>query len=140
MKRVTNQAIVATLGIGLAGSALAYPRGDSYFDFARVQRVDRIVADVDQPPTRRETVAPETAVIDGRQTLVRSDVVERDGYTTTDVQRVCRTYTQHAQARQVVGYDVVYNYRGESFHDRLDHDPGRTVRVHVDHGYVDLAE
>ena len=158
MKRIT-QAIVATVGIGLAGTALAYPRSDSYFDFARVQRVDRIVANVDQAPTtreecwnqprteyrpgaeyRRETVVPETAVIDGRQTVVRTDVVERDGYTTTDYQRVCRTYTQQAKATQVVGYDVVYNYRGESFHDRLDHDPGRTVRVHVDHGYVDLAE
>jgi len=53
MKRVTN-AIVAILGIGLAGSAFAYSRGDSYFDFARVQRVDRIVATVDQPPTTRE--------------------------------------------------------------------------------------
>ena len=158
MKRVTK-AIVATLGIGLAGSAFAYSRADSYFDFARVQRVDRIVANVDQPGAtreecwneprtqyhpgnayRRETVVPETAVIDGRQTLVRSDVVEHDGYTTTDYQRVCRTYTQQAQVRQVVGYDVVYNYRGQSYHDRLDHDPGRTVRVHVDQGYIDLAE
>ena len=158
MKCFTH-AIVAALGIGLAGSAFAYSRSDAYFDFARVQRVDRVVASVDQPPItreqcwneprtefhpgaeyRRETVVPETAVIDGRQTLVRSEVVEHDGYATTDYQRVCRTYTQQAQARQVVGYDVVYNYRGEYFHDRLDHDPGRTVRVHVDHGYVDLAE
>ena len=152
MKRVT-QAIVATLGLGLAGSSFAYPRVDSYFDFARVQRVDRIVANIDQAPTtreecwneprteyRRETVVPETAVIDGRQTLVRNDVIEHDGYVTTDYQRVCRTYTQQARAREVVGYDVVYNYRGQYFHDRLDHDPGRTVRVHVDHGYVDLAE
>jgi len=46
MKRVT-QAIVATLAVGLAGSAFAYTRADSFFDFARVQRVDRIVATVD---------------------------------------------------------------------------------------------
>ena len=153
MKRVT-QAIVATLGFGLAGSAFAYYSGDSYFDYARVQRVDRIVATVDQPPTtreecwneprteyhRRDTVVPETAFIDGRQTVVRSDVVEHDGYTTTDYQRVCRTRTQQAMAKQIVGYDVVYNYRGELFHDRLDHDPGRTVRVHVDHGDVSLVD
>ena len=25
---------------------------------------------------------------------------------------------------QVVGYDVVYNYRNEDFHDRMNHDPG----------------
>jgi uncharacterized protein YcfJ len=158
MKRVTH-AIVAVLGLGLAGSAFAYSRNDSFFDFARVQRVDRIVAAVARPVTtreecwneprteyhpgaeyRRETVVPETAVVDGRQTLVRSDVIEHDGYTTTDYRRVCRTRTQQAQANEVVGYDVVYNYRGEYFHDRLDHDPGRTVRVHVDNGYVELAE
>lgn len=158
MKGVVH-AIVATLGFGLAGPAFAYYSGDSYFDYARVQRVDRIVATVDQPVTtheecwneprteyhpgaeyRRETVVPETAIVDGRQTVVRSDVIEHDGYTTTDYQRVCRTRTQRAQAKQVVGYDVVYNYRGEYFHDRLDHDPGRTVRVHVDHGYVNLVD
>ncbi len=159
MKRVT-QAIVAALGLGLAGSAFAFFRDGSYFDYAHVDRVDRILATVDQPLTtreecwneprteyhpgaevRRETVVPETAVIDGRQTLVRSDVIEHDdGYTTTDYQRVCRTHTEQAQTRQVVGYDVVYNYHGELFHDRIDHDPGRSVRVHVDHGYVELAE
>jgi uncharacterized protein YcfJ len=159
MKRVT-QAIVATLGLGLAGSAsAAYYRGDSYFDYAHVDRVDRLIATVDETPAtreecwneprtefhpgadyRRETVVPETAVVDGGQTLERTDVIERGGYTTTDYQRVCRTRTEQAQSKQVIGYDVVYNYRGQLFHDRLDHDPGASVRVHVDQGYVSLAE
>jgi hypothetical protein len=157
MKRV-SQAIVAALGISLAGSAFAYFRDGSYFDFARVQRVDRIVAMADEPRTkeecwnqprteyhpgadyRRETVIP-TEDEDGiAQTVVRDDVVERGGYTTTDYERVCQTRTEHAESQQVIGFDVVYSYRGQDYHERLDHDPGRSVRVHVDHGYVELAE
>ena len=159
MKRVT-QAIVASFGITLAGSALAaFHRDDSYFDFARVDRVDRILATVDQPTTqqecwneprseyhpgsdyRRETVVPsETAIIDGNQAVVRSDVVESGGYTTTDYQRICRTHVARIPAQQVIGYDVVYTYHGEDYHDQLDHDPGTSVRVHVENGYVQVAE
>ena len=53
MKRIT-QAIVAALGISLAGSAFAYFRDGTYFDFARVDRVDRLLATADQPQTRKE--------------------------------------------------------------------------------------
>lgn len=157
MKRVT-QAIVAALGISMAGSAFAYSRG-TYFDYARVDRVDRVVADVDRPQTReecwdeprteyhpgadyrRDTVVPSYDE-DGNpgEAVIRSDVVEHGGYTTTDYQHVCRTRTEHLPERQVVAYDVVYTYRGQDYHDRLDHDPGRSIRVHVDHGYVESAE
>jgi hypothetical protein len=158
MKRIT-QAIVAALGISLAGSAFAYFRDGTYFDFARVDRVDRLLATSDQPQTRkecwnqpreeyhpgadyrRETVAP---IVDedgnSGQTVVRSDVVETGGYTMTRNERICETRTAHVQSQQVVGYDVVYTYRGQDYHERMDHDPGRSVRVHVDHGYVELAE
>jgi len=166
MKRV-SQAIVAALGLSVAGSAFAYFRDGSYFDYARVQRVDRLLATTEVPRTRqecwneprseyhpgadyrRETIVPsdDADVIDengiddaGFADVERADVVEHDGYATTTSQRVCQTRTEQAEAREVVGYDVVYRYRGEDYHERLDHDPGRSVRVRVDHGYVEVAE
>jgi len=158
MKRICK-VVVAALGVSLAGSAFAFYRDGSYFDFARVDRVDRLLAMTDQPQTRREcwdqprteyhpgadyrrnTVEP-TYDEDGNpgQTVVRTDVVETGGYATTRNERVCQTRTASIETQQVVGYDVVYSYRGQDFHERMDHDPGRSVRVHVDHGYVELAE
>jgi hypothetical protein len=160
MKRISiGKAIVAALGISLAGSAFAYYRDGSYFDFAHVDRVDRLLATTDQPQAstqcwdqprteyhpgadyRRDTVEPAIDE-DGKPTQVvtHSDVVESGGYSTTRNQRVCQTRTAHVETQQVVGYDVVYSYRGQDYHERMDHDPGRSVRVHVDHGYVELAE
>ena len=162
MKRIL-QAIAAAFGISLAGAAFAFVPvfvGASYYDYARVARVDRVVAMVDQPRTsqecwdqprsqyhpgadyRRNIIAP-TYDADGRvigDEVVRSDVVESGGYTTTDMQQVCQNRTAHREAPQVIGYDVVYRYHGQDYHDRIDHDPGRSVRVHVDNGYVELAE
>jgi uncharacterized protein YcfJ len=159
MKRVT-QAIVAALGLALTGSALAYDRNDgSYFDYARVDRVDRVVSAVNQPITRqecwnephqeyhpgaayrRDEVAPTIITTsNGDETVVRTEVVEKGGYYTQGYEQKCRTRTDYDQAQQVVGYDVVYSYRGQGYHDRMSHDPGTSVRVHVDHGYVELAE
>jgi len=162
MKRI-QQAIAAAFGISLAGAAFAYVPvfvGGNYYDYARVARVDRVVAMVDQPQSsqqcwdqprtqyhpgeqyRRNVIAP-TYDEDGRVTgdqVVSSDVVQGGGYTTTEPQRVCQTRTAHLQSPQVVGYDVVYTYRGQDYVDRIDHDPGRSVRVHVENGYVELAE
>lgn len=158
MKRIT-QVIVTALGISLAGSAFAYYRDGSYFDFARVDRVDRLLAITDQPQARKECWdQPRTEYHPGadyrrnivepiydedgspQQTAVRTDVVETGGYTTTSNERVCQTRTASIETQQVVGYDVVYSYRGQDYHERMDHDPGRSVRVHIDHGYVELAE
>ena len=166
MKRV-SRAIVAALGLSVAGSAFAYLGDGSYFDYARVQRVDRLLVSADVPRARqecwdeprseyhpgadyrREIIEPsdDADVIDengigdaGFADVDGADVVEHDGYSTTTSRRVCQTRTEQAEARQVVGYDVVYRYRGEDYHERLDHDPGRSVRVHVDHGYVEVAE
>jgi len=157
MKHV-SQAVVAALGMAVAGSAFAY-REASYYDFARVDRVDRIVEVGDQPQMRREcwdqprteyhpganyqreTVVPSEDE-DGNPatTVIRDDVVESGGYNTVSHERVCQTRTASVPAQQVLGYDVVYTYRGQDYHDRLDHDPGRSVRVHVDNGYVEVAE
>lgn len=159
MKSVT-QAIVATLGLSLAGSALAYEREtDSYFDYAHVDSVDRVVTVVDQPTTRqecwneprqeyhpgadyrRENIGPTViTTANGDQTVVHDQVVESGGYYTQGYEQKCRTSTDYAQSQRVVGYDVVYTYRGEDYHDRLNHDPGTSVRVRIDHGYVAVAE
>jgi len=34
----------------------------------------------------------------------------------------------------------VFRYRGQDFHERMSHDPGSRVRVHVDNGYVEVVE
>ena len=158
MKRSTTQAIIAALGLGVAGSALAYPRDASYYDFARVARVDRLLATSEEPRTqrecwtqprteyhpgadyRRETVEPGYDEDGNPAQVVRSDVVENGGYSTVENERVCQTRTASVESRQVLGYDVVYSYRGQDYHERMDHDPGRSVRIRVDHGFVETAE
>jgi hypothetical protein len=158
MKRTTTQAIIAALGISVAGSALAFTRDASYYDFARVDRVDRLLATSEAPRTqrecwtqpraeyhpgadyRRETIEPAYDDESNGTTVVRSDVVENGGYSTIENERVCQTRTASVESRQVLGYDVVYRYRGQDYHERMDHDPGRSVRVRVDHGYVEAVE
>jgi uncharacterized protein YcfJ len=54
-----------------------------------------------------------------------NDVVEHQAY-----QRRCQTRTAYGP-RHVVGYDVTYRYRGQVYRTRMDHDPGRRMRVHV---------
>lgn len=44
--------------------------------------------------------------------------------------RRCGMRTLRA-GRRVVAYAVTYRYHGRYFHTRMDHDPGRRVRVHV---------
>jgi uncharacterized protein YcfJ len=163
MKRLT-QAIVATLGLSVAGYALAYHGvdsrdADSYFDYAHVERIDRVVNTVSQPTTRQEcwseprqeyhpnaayrrdeTGPTVVAASNGEQTVIRGEVTESGGYYVQGYEQKCRSQTDYDQTQRVVGYDVVYNYRGEDYHDRMSHDPGASVRVHVDHGYVELAE
>ncbi|KGI76983.1 glycine zipper 2TM domain-containing protein [Oleiagrimonas soli] len=43
----------------------------------------------------------------------------------------CRTRSVYAGDR-VIGYDVTYRYRGDVYRTRMDHDPGRRLRVRVD--------
>jgi uncharacterized protein YcfJ len=44
----------------------------------------------------------------------------------------CRTVTDNST--DVIGYDVRYEYRGQQFNTRLDHDPGRWLAVGQDIG------
>lgn len=163
MKPVTKS-IVATLGMVLFGTACAsdryvrYDSGDSYFDYARVERIDRVVSTASEPVTRRECwneprteyrpsatyrreeLSPTIATSFEGTPVVRSEVVERGGYYVQTDERQCRSRTDYDTTRRVIGYDVVYNYRGEDYHERMSHDPGERVRVRVENGYVDVAE
>ncbi|TLY50815.1 MAG: hypothetical protein E6K53_09280 [Gammaproteobacteria bacterium] len=166
MKHLTRT-IVATLGMTLAGSACALDRytyvterdDGAYFDYAHVARVDRVVGVMQEPRTREECwnephreYHPSTTyrreelpasivtTVDGRDTLVRSQVVENGGYYTTGYEEKCRTLTDYDPQQRTISYDVVYTYHGQDYHDRMSHDPGTQVRIRVDHGYVELAE
>lgn len=55
----------------------------------------------------------------------RGETVEHQGY-----QRRCRTETGYGPER-VIGYDVNYRYRGRTYHTRMNHQPGRRMRVRV---------
>jgi uncharacterized protein YcfJ len=145
MKRI-SQTLAVALGLALAGSAFARLEQDPYYyDYARVVRVDRIVAEQTQPVTHEECwqesveqpdrVVEQTRVSDDG--VVHKDVirVDRPAY-----QQKCRQTTAYNQIPQTVGYDVVYNYRNEDFHDRMNYDPGAKVRVRVQSGYVQVVD
>ena len=164
MKRVT-QAVIAALGLAVAGSALArydddevrMRMRDSFFDYARVINVDRIVEQDNQPVTREECwkephedyhpgttyrrEIQETTPSGYNSTAVRTEVVDRGGYYTRRYEDKCETRTEYQPGPQrTVAYDVVYRYDGQDYHERMNHDPGSRVRVHVDDGYVEIAE
>lgn len=154
-----SHAVIAALGLGVAASAAAYDYDrSSYFDYAHVERVDRIVNVESQPVNRqecwqeprdeyhpgvqyqREELSPSVEIsANGRET-VHSEVVERGGYVTRRLEEKCVSHMDYDQSPRTVAYDVVYAYRGQEFHDRMNHDPGTSVRVRVDHGYVEVAE
>ena len=68
-------------------------------------------------------------------------MVDRGGYYTRSYEDKCQTHTEYRPGPQhTVAYDVVYRYDGQEYHDRMSHDPGSRVRVHVDNGYVAIAE
>jgi len=164
MNRVT-QTIIATLGLAVGFSAFArYDEDalrvrtrDSFYDYARVVNVDRIIAQQDQPVTREECwkeprddyhpgttyrrEIQETMPSGDNSTAVRTEVVDRGGYYTRHYENKCETKTEYQPgAQRTVAYDVVFRYDGQDFHERMSRDPGSRVRVHVDDGYVEIAE
>ena len=164
MKRVT-QAVIAALGLTVGVSAFArYDEDDvrmrvrdSFYDYARVTNVDRIVAQDSKPVTREDCwkephddyhpgttyrrEIQESVPGNYNDTAVRTEVVDRGGYYTRHYEDKCETRTEYQSGPQrTVAYDVVYRYDGQDYHDRMSHDPGSRVRVHVDNGYVAIAE
>jgi uncharacterized protein YcfJ len=145
MKRI-SQTLVAALGLTLAGSAFArYEQNPYYYDYARVVRVDRIIAPETQPVTHEECWQES---VEQPERIVERTHVNDDGVVRKDVLRVdrpayqqkCRQTTAYNETPQVVGYDVIYNYRNEDFHDRMSHDPGSQVRVRVQNDYVQVVD
>jgi uncharacterized protein YcfJ len=66
------------------------------------------------------------------------DRVYHSGGYATAYERRCETRTDYTRSNAVVGYDVTYRYRGDTFHTRLDHHPGNRLRVRID-GYRDVT-
>jgi uncharacterized protein YcfJ len=157
--RHVKLAAVAFLGMVAAGPALARYE-QSYFDYAHVLSVDRVATQIGNGSnvTRQECwqepveqhqpgmvyhrelppVVEHTA--DGaRVVTTRTEDVENAPTTTRSYEERCRENVEFRQP-QTFAFDVVYRYRGQDYHDRIGHDPGSSVRVHVDNGYVEIAE
>lgn len=99
-----GSAIIGAIAGGLLGSTVG--KGDGRVAAAAVgAATGAVVGDRwNRPETRYESVPRE---------------VER-----------CRTRYEHREV--VVGYDVRYRFRGREYSTRLDHDPGKWVRLDVD--------
>ena len=152
----THRIAVAVLGALVTGSAFAR-YADSYFDYAQVLSVKPIVASESSRPVTREEcwsepvenfhpgmtaerqLPPEVDETTGAVTT-RTVSIKKDGYYTRDEDERCRTRTDVQQQQSVVAFDVVYSYHNQAYHDRIAHDPGARLRVHVDDGYVEVAE
>jgi len=159
MKRV-NQAIVAALGLAVTGVAFArfdsdrYP--NSYFDYARVISVDRIVQPGSTQPVTRQQCRNEPSdeyhpgrtyqqtdppqVMANGDRVTRTETVDTGGYYTHTLKERCDSTTDYVSTPQTVAFNVVYRYDGQDYQDQLNFDPGARVRVHVDNGYVQVAQ
>ena len=71
--------------------------------------------------------------------VVGNDLGRKSGYTQSypvSEQR-CQVVDEYYEEEHVVGYRVRYRYRGDEYTARMDHDPGRFVRVRVAVSVVD---
>lgn len=68
------------------------------------------------------------AVIGGS---IAHDAARRDDDRYTSTETRCRDVDNSVEERRVVGYDVEYRYRGETYMSRLSYDPGERIRVRV---------
>lgn len=56
---------------------------------------------------------------------------QQDKRTVTSVQERCRTVTDNVDIGAIVGYDIVYEYAGESHKARVADDPGERIALPV---------
>jgi uncharacterized protein YcfJ len=68
------------------------------------------------------------AVIGGS---IAHDAARRDDRYYSGTETHCREVDSSVEERRVVGYDVEYRYRGETYMSRLSYDPGERIRVRV---------
>lgn len=59
------------------------------------------------------------------------------GTTVTHIEQKCRTVDEIREETRTVAYDVQYRYQGHTYWSRMDHHPGKRVRVRVQ---VSLAQ
>jgi uncharacterized protein YcfJ len=64
----------------------------------------------------------------GRDLGRRNHEVSRVQY--RDEER-CETSYETSYEERIVGYDVAYRYRGETYRTKMDYDPGKKIRVRV---------
>ena len=124
-----------------AGAAAA--GGPSYFDYARVLRVDPIREAVAVPVkegrcrvSRRAQRADEAMAGDVRSAAPGTSIGEAIGEEmrhrerTLDMRR-CRLVTTYERRDRIVAYRVRYAYDGDVFVRRMNEHPGERVRVRV---------
>ncbi len=54
-----------------------------------------------------------------------------DRYDRYETVKRCETRDSYITEQELVGYDVTYKYRGNVFHNQLDYDPGKKIKVKV---------
>ncbi|MEO8671662.1 MAG: glycine zipper 2TM domain-containing protein [Tahibacter sp.] len=132
-------------------------RADPVYDYVRTSRPERECVDetVTHHDDRRGNNAGATvlgAIIggalgnqvgkgDGRKAAtiagavaggaIGNSTARRDDDHYTSNERHCRDVDSGAEERRIVGYDVEYRFRGETYMSRLDYDPGERIRVRV---------
>jgi len=65
--------------------------------------------------------------------VARDIMRQREGPVVREVETVerCETVYQSHEEERIVGYNVTYNYNGQDYTIRTDHDPGDQIRVRV---------
>jgi uncharacterized protein YcfJ len=67
----------------------------------------------------------------GHDRATRGRYRETGGRVVRGSERVCDTQTHYREQRQVVAYDVGYEFRGRIYHTETDTHPGNRIRVRV---------
>ena len=67
----------------------------------------------------------------GRDIATRSRTQGGETVTRYETREHCRTVDEYHEEERLEGYRVTYRYRGHEFVTRMDHDPGRRLKVRV---------
>lgn len=62
---------------------------------------------------------------------VGNSVSQARAHSHTETRDICETVYDESTEERVVGYDVEYRYAGHSYTTRMDHDPGKEIRLRV---------
>lgn len=62
---------------------------------------------------------------------VGNSVSRARAHSHTETRDICETVYDERMEAHVVGYDVEYRYAGRTYTTRMDHDPGKEIRLRV---------